>query len=366
MWGQHELWADTASQIFAELGHFYGYLRPRLHLSPGQDTYVFGTESELQGGQADLSQLPIVGLSTERTPATALGFQPRLGPVGVIIDQSVLLSSPLPSPLDNPSYALPQSLVSLVQTVAITFSTSARGDRGSQWASSATPSYLVVHENVLPLLKRALQAYSSVLSTQVHPVKQASRVLSPARNAASLLYLPIFVMTSLEEILSAPDTLPASTTTYLYGDSGFTSYFTQQYPAESVCINCIPEDKLGEWVTLCQRSLGDNRTQSLDRTATWKRTHSVKRSGSSRMAVRQRQKSSRCQSQLDQNPTRKSAESSSSAETASVWISSSLASCCHLARSQLSRSARLDTWPINWPSWAISMCRRLMHEATTR
>lgn len=167
------------------------------------------------------------------------------GPNPVILDQSLLDGNPLPQPLDDPQYAVPASIYNAMSWIARHASLGSK-EHTAGWTSSAQPSYLIVHENIMSLVLRAISETTS-LNTHRVDIKLFKSLLEATPSLASLDYLPILSVTSADLAIDLLNSaFSSSAVTYIFANARFASYIAKQTNAKDVCVNCIPDETIGE------------------------------------------------------------------------------------------------------------------------
>lgn len=164
----------------------------------------------------------------------------------VLIDQSCLEGKPLPHPLDNPSYPVPKLLRKAARELSKVISFEKETRKNATWRSSSSPSYVLVHENILPLFQRAIQEEGIQSHFKSQSLANAQAILSALPSPTSLQYIPVFSCTSLDRAIDfVNNEAPSPTISYIFADPNFSAYAANQLAGEDVVIGGIPEAVIG-------------------------------------------------------------------------------------------------------------------------
>lgn len=221
------------------------FITKQLNRVLDQDLYHFSN----QPSEASNIFQGRIGLATLASPAKTgqIAFKPALGPVPVIIDQSCLGGKPLPHPLDNPAYPVPKMLRRAVSELSSIIAFEKESRKNAKWRSSASPSYVLVHESIMPLFQRAIEQEGIQAHFKSQSLNNAEAILSALPSPTALQYIPVFSCTSLDRAIDfINNEAPAQTVSYVFADPNFSAYAANQLVGDDVIIAGIPEAIVGE------------------------------------------------------------------------------------------------------------------------
>lgn len=192
-----------------------------------------------------------IGLATVGSPSKIgqIAYKPAFGPCPVIIDQSCLDGRPLPHPLNNPSYPVPRLLRKIVRDLKDTIAYEGRTRSNASWRSSTSPSYVLVHENILPLFRRAIQEEDIAAQFKEQSISNGRAILAALPSPTALQYIPVFSCTSLDRAIDfVNNEAPTPTVSYVVANPHFSAYAANQLVAEDVVVGGIAKTIIGEYV----------------------------------------------------------------------------------------------------------------------
>lgn len=198
------------------------------------------------------AQISFASSSGKRKTSSSIigrvGYRPAIGPVPIIIDQSCLDGKPLPHPLDNPNYPIPKTLRKAVDDLKAVLEHEGEARKNASWRSSASPSYILVHENILPLFQRAIETsgVSSLAQFEFQSIANAQAILEALPSPTALQYIPIFTCTSLDRAIDfVNNEAPKPTVSFIFASPSFSAYAANQLEGDDVVIGGIPESIIG-------------------------------------------------------------------------------------------------------------------------
>lgn len=201
-----------------------------------------------------------IGLATSTSPKRTgqIAYKPAFGPSAVIIDQSCLDGKPLPHPLNNPNYSVPKSLRKAVQDLKDTIAFEAETRSNAPWRSSTSVSYILVHENVLPLFERAIKEQDIASHFKAQSISSGQAILAALPSPTALQYIPVFPCTSLDRAIDfVNNEAPAPTVSYIIANPHFSAYAANQLVGDDVIIGGIPRAIVGKCGSRSLRVLTD-------------------------------------------------------------------------------------------------------------
>jgi hypothetical protein len=187
-----------------------------------------------------------------------VAFKPAFGPVPVIIDQSCLDGKPLPHPLDNPDYHIPKLLRKVARDFKTILAFESDTRRNAAYRSSSSPSYALVHENVLALFQRAVKEEGIETNFKTQLLSNAKDVLSALPSPTALQYIPVFAFSSLDRAIDFVNNEAITPTmSYVFASPNFSAYAANQLEGDDVIVGGIPEAIVGKRLA-CKSAISDN------------------------------------------------------------------------------------------------------------